>query len=75
MLKSSVSFIDRMVELLPYKTDVLGSILGDGTNYFRLFLKLKTKSSQILSNNPRYYVCVMDNVLSLTICQLSHSVI
>ena len=62
-----------MVELLPYKPDVLGSIPGVGPDFFRLFFKLKTKSSQILSLNNAvfypdtllHYVRVMDNVLSL----------
>ena len=33
MLKSSVSFVDQMVELLPYKPYVLGSIPGDGLDF------------------------------------------
>ena len=55
MPKLSVSFVDRMVELLPYKRDVPGSIPSDGLDFFGFF-KLKTKSSQILSlNNPIFY--------------------
>ena len=53
MPKSSVGFVDRMVELLPYKPDVPGSIPGDGPDFFR---KLKTKSLQILSRkNSVFY--------------------
>ena len=55
MEKLSVSFVDRMVEL-PYNPDVPGSIPGVGPSFFRLFPKLKTKSSQILSpNNSVFY--------------------
>ena len=55
MLKPGVSFVEWMVEPLPYKPDIPGSIPGDGPNPFRFF-KLKTKSSQILSlKNPVLY--------------------
>ena len=55
MLKPSVRFVDWMVELLPYKPDVPGSIPVDGPDFFSFF-KLKTKCSQILSlNNPVFY--------------------
>ena len=77
MLNRSVSFVDRMVGLLPYKPDVPGSIPGVGPDFFQLFFKLKTKSSQIQSpNNPMFYpdtllhyLRVMDNFLSLTLCE------
>ena len=55
MLKPSVSFVDWMVELLPYKPDILGLIPGDGPDFFGFF-KVEDKSSQILSlNNPVFY--------------------
>ena len=71
-----MSFVDWMVKLLPYKPDVPGLIPSVSPDFFRLFFKLKTKSSQILSPNnlvfyldtPLHYVRVMDNVLSLTLC-------
>ena len=60
MLNSSVSFVDRMVELLPYTPDVPGSIPGDGPDFFDYFFKLKTKSLQIPSpNNPVFYPDIM----------------
>ena len=55
MPKSSVNFVDRMVELLLYKPDVPGSIPGDGPDFFSFF-QLKTKSLQILSlKNSVFY--------------------
>ena len=38
MLKSSVSFFDQVVKLLPYKFDVPGLIFGVSPNFFQLFL-------------------------------------